>query len=156
MITFAELIARQRQLQTVISEWRHWLNWQGLKTELKQQGLASFSEFLQHQPSEANVQYAAQKLRQEYVILLIDINLARQWIIQQFSQHPELNQFNGELQQQKIQKFSQQDREHQQFASEEITRRWYKSLKTLKCLKNNGLYSIKSWAKSVGIYPYVN
>jgi len=139
MITFAELIARQRQLQTVISEWRHWLNWQGLKTELKQQGLASFSEFLQHQPSEANVQYAAQKLRQEYVILLIDINLARQWIIQQFSQHPELNQFNGELQQQKIQKFSQQDREHQQFASEEITRRWYKIFENPEMFK-------KQWA----------
>ncbi len=115
-IKFSELIARQQQLQTVMGEWRHWLNWQALKTDLEQHGLASFAEFLQ----------GSDKISQEQATLLVDINFARQFIIQQFSVHPELNQFNGELQQQKIQRFAEQDQAHQQFASEEITRRWHK------------------------------
>jgi very-short-patch-repair endonuclease len=126
-IPFTTLLTRQQKLQNVISEWRHWLNWQGLKTELQQQGLTRLTEYLQqYRSDQQGSQISTPKLNQEQVALLIDINLARQWIIQQFSLHPELNQFNGELQQQKILKFSQQDRDHQQFASEEITRRWYK------------------------------
>ncbi len=125
-IAFTELLLRQQNLQHLINEWRHWLNWQGLKTQLQQQGLARFSAYLQqHCLAQTSSSFDA-KLVQDHVALLVDINLARQWIVQQFSKHPELNQFNGELHQQKILKFSQQDREHQQFASEEITRRWHK------------------------------
>lgn len=115
-IAFTTLLVRQTQLQTVTGEWRHWLNWQALKTDLKLQGLASFADHLQ----------VVDKFTQQDAVQLLDVNLARQFIIQQFSLHPELNQFNGELQQQKIQKFSEQDQAHQKFASEEITRRWHK------------------------------
>ncbi|MBJ9953968.1 DUF4011 domain-containing protein [Acinetobacter baumannii] len=126
-IAFAALLTRQQNLQNVISNWRHWLNWQGLKTQLQQQGLSRFVLYLQqHCSTDLGSSTTEVKLDQEQVARLIDINLARQWIVQQFSLHPELNQFNGELHQQKILKFSQQDREHQQFASEEITRRWHK------------------------------
>ena len=125
-ISFAALLTRQQKLQSVVGEWRHWLNWQGLKTELQQQGLTRFTAYIQQHCSPQLSSSSDAKLAQDQVALLVDINLARQWIVQQFGAHPELNQFNGELQQQKILKFSQQDREHQQFASEEITRRWHK------------------------------
>ena len=114
-IDFNQLLQRQQQLEQYSSEWRNWLNWQALKTQMKQQGLASFITYLQKNA-----------LNQEQATLLVNINLARQWIIHQFSQHPELNQFSGEIQQQKIQKFSEQDQAHQKFASEEIIQRWHK------------------------------
>ncbi|WP_042069177.1 AAA domain-containing protein, partial [Acinetobacter tandoii] len=42
----------------------------------------------------------------------------------QFSQHPELNQFNSQQHEQKIMSFAQQDKEHQLSASQEIIHRW--------------------------------
>lgn len=54
----------------------------------------------------------------------LNINLARHWITHQFSQHPELNQFNSQQHEQKIMSFAQQDKEHQLSASQEIIHRW--------------------------------
>ena len=127
---FTAVLARQKQLQQVMGEWRHWLNGQALNHQLKQHGLATFSDTIATQAIisatllSENSQVQSNPLTAQQAEYLVDINLARMWIVQQFNQHPELNKFNGELQQQKIQKFSEQDLAHQQFSSEEIIRRW--------------------------------
>ena len=112
-IDFNKIIERQQQLQQHSSSWRHWLNWQAIKSQLIQHGLKPLAFELLNAP--LNVDDALKRL---------NINLARHWITHQFSQHPELNQFNSQQHEQKIMSFAQQDKEHQLSASQEIIHRW--------------------------------
>ncbi|WP_332605186.1 DUF4011 domain-containing protein [Acinetobacter sp. ESBL14] len=112
-INFTDIIERQRQLQQQSSAWRHWLNWQAIKYQLITHGLKPLAFELLHAP-----------LEQDAALKRLNINLARHWITHQFSQHPELNQFNSQQHEQKIQSFAQQDKEHQFAASQEIIHRW--------------------------------
>lgn len=112
-INFNEILARQQQLQQHSSSWRHWLNWQAIKSQLIQHGLKPLAFELLDTPLELNA-----------ALKRLNINLARHWITHQFNQHPELNQFNSQQHEQKIQTFAQQDRDHQLAASHEIIHRW--------------------------------
>ena len=112
-IDFDQLILRQQQLQQLYPSWRHWLNWQAMKQQLIEHGLKPLALELLNQP-----------LALDAALKRLNINLARHWITHQFSQHPELNQFNGQQHEQRIQAFSEQDRAHQLAASEEIIHRW--------------------------------
>ena len=112
-INFNEIIERQQQLQQHSSSWRHWLNWQAIKSQLIKQGLKPLAFELLDTPLELDA-----------ALKRLNINLARHWITHQFSQHPELNQFNSQQHEQKIQTFAQQDRDHQLAASHEIIHRW--------------------------------
>lgn len=112
-INFNEILARQQQLQQHSSSWRHWLNWQAIKSQLIQHGLKPLAFELLDTPLELDA-----------ALKRLNINLARHWITHQFSQHPELNQFNSHQHEQKIQTFAQQDKDHQLAASREIIHRW--------------------------------
>lgn len=112
-IDFNEIIERQQQLQQHSSSWRHWLNWQAIKSQLIKNGLKPLAFELLNAP--LDVDDALKRL---------NINLARHWITHKFSQHPELNQFNSQQHEQKIMSFTQQDKEHQLAASQEIIHRW--------------------------------
>ncbi|ENI7046118.1 hypothetical protein ABZO94_003749, partial [Acinetobacter baumannii] len=112
-INFTEILERQQQLQQHSSSWRHWLNWQAIKSQLVKQGLKPLAFELFDTPLELDA-----------ALKRLNINLARHWITHQFSQHPELNQFNSQQHEQKIQTFAQQDKDHQLAASHEIIHRW--------------------------------
>lgn len=112
-LTFNEILDRQQQLQKYVSAWRHWLNWQAVKSQLIKNGLKPLAFELLNAP-----------LERDAALKRLNINLARHWITHQFSQHPELNQFNSQQHEQKIQSFTQQDKEHQFAASREIIHRW--------------------------------
>ncbi|MCY6411609.1 DUF4011 domain-containing protein [Acinetobacter sp. VNH17] len=112
-IHFNEILERQQQLQQYVPAWRHWLNWQAIKSQLIKNGLKPLAFELLHAPLELNA-----------ALKRLNINLARHWITHQFSQHPELNQFNSQQHEQKIQSFAQQDKQHQLAASQEIIHRW--------------------------------
>lgn len=113
------VLARQQQLQEHRLIWRHWLTWQYLGQQLEIKGLYPLSQLIVQDDFTPDV---AQRL--------LTTNLQRQWIVYQFSQYPELNRFNSQQQQQKIDNFSQQDYAHQRAASEEIIQRWNKIFDT--------------------------
>lgn len=112
-IDFEKILERQQQLQQFVPAWRHWLNWQTIKNQLVKNGLKPLAFELLHTPLETDA-----------ALKHLNINLARHWITHQFSQHPELNQFNSQQHEQKIQSFVQQDKKHQLAASQEIIHRW--------------------------------
>lgn len=112
-INFEEILERQQQLQHHVSAWRHWLNWQAMKEQLVKNGLKPLAFELLQAP-----------LALDEALKRLNINIARHWITHQFSQHPELNQFNSQQHEQKVKSFAQQDKQHQLAASQEIIHRW--------------------------------
>lgn len=114
-INFEDLLLRQQQLQRSNKSWRNWLNWQVVKNRLFKEGLKPLA-----------LELLKEERDPDTALKLLNINLARQWIVYQFSKHPELNQFNGDEHEQKVQSFAEQDRAHQLAASQEIIHRWNK------------------------------
>ena len=112
-VRFEDLIKRQKQLQQHSGAWRNWINWQNAKEKLIVEGLKPLADVLSEKP-----------LVLDEAVQQLEINLARQWITNQFNQYPELNQFNSQLHEKKIEQFKQQDKEHQKEASQEIIYRW--------------------------------
>ena len=110
--SFSDLLARQQQLQMQRAAWRHWLNWQVQKQQLKLVGLGPLAQHLSAVVLDAT---AAEDLLQ--------VNLARHFIADQFEQYPGLNLFNHLQHEQQIDRFIQQDASHQQLASQEIIQR---------------------------------